>query len=76
MLAAVPTALGALKTLLERAESVRTQQRFDKNKLYALHAPEVECVGKGKARRSRLMDGNLQSGARQGSCRLIHAANG
>ncbi len=25
------------------------QQRDDKNKLYALHAPEVECIAKGKA---------------------------
>jgi transposase, IS5 family len=33
------------------AERVRTQQRGDKNKLYALHAPEVECIGKGKARK-------------------------
>ena len=30
---------------------IRTQQRHDKNKLYALHAPEVECIGKGKARK-------------------------
>ena len=45
------TALGALQILLERAERIRTQQRNDKNKLYALHAPEVECIGKGKARR-------------------------
>jgi transposase, IS5 family len=45
------TALGSLKTLLERAERIRTQQRHDKNKLYALHAPEVECIGKGKARK-------------------------
>ena len=44
-------ALSALKTLLERAERIRTQQRNDKNKLYALHAPEVECIGKGKARK-------------------------
>lgn len=36
---------------LERAERVRTQKRGDKNKLYALHAPEVECIGKGKARK-------------------------
>ena len=27
-----------------------TQQPKDKNKLYSLHAPEVECIGKGKAR--------------------------
>jgi transposase, IS5 family len=51
--AATPTALGlnALATLLERAECIRTQKRADKNKLYALHAPEVECIGKGKARK-------------------------
>ena len=36
---------------LERAERIRTQQRQDKNKLYALHAPEVQCIGKGKARK-------------------------
>jgi IS5 family transposase len=37
--------------MLERAERIRTQQRNSKNKLYALHAPEVECIGKGKARK-------------------------
>lgn len=36
---------------LERAERIRTQQRHDKKNLYALHAPEVECIGKGKARK-------------------------
>ena len=46
-----PKALSDLTTLLERAERIRTQQRHDKNKLYALHAPEVECIGKGKARK-------------------------
>ena len=44
-------ALTSLNTWLERAERIRTQQRHDKNKLYALHAPEVECIGKGKARK-------------------------
>jgi transposase, IS5 family len=44
-------ALTELKMWLERAERIRTQQRHDKNKLYALHAPEVECIGKGKARK-------------------------
>ena len=36
---------------LDRAERIRSQQPKDKNKLYALHAPEVECIGKGKARK-------------------------
>jgi len=44
------TALASLTTVLERAERIRTQQPQDKNKLYALHAPEVECISKGKAR--------------------------
>ena len=38
-------------TLFERAERIHRQQPKDKNKLYALHAPEVECIGKGKARK-------------------------
>ncbi len=29
---------------------MHAQQRNSKNKLYALHAPEVECIAKGKAR--------------------------
>lgn len=43
--------LNSLRELLGRAERIRTQQRNDRNKLYALHAPEVECIGKGKARK-------------------------
>jgi IS5 family transposase len=34
---------------LARVERVLAQQRTDKNKLYALHAPEVACIAKGKA---------------------------
>lgn len=40
----------AFAETLELAEKVRTQQAKDKNKVYALHAPEVECIAKGKAR--------------------------
>jgi transposase, IS5 family len=47
----VASTLSGLNTLLERAERIRTQKRADKNKLYALHAPEVECIDKGKARK-------------------------
>jgi IS5 family transposase len=36
--------------LLHRVGRILTQKPKDKNKLYALHAPEVECVSKGKAR--------------------------
>ena len=43
--------LHRLRELMQRAERIRTQRPKDKNKLYALHAPEVECIGKGKARK-------------------------
>lgn len=46
-----PKAHSDLNLWLQRAERIRTQKRSDKNKLYALHAPEVECIGKGKARK-------------------------
>jgi IS5 family transposase len=48
-----PTALAITELMkwLQRAERIRAQQRHSKNKLYALHAPEVECIGKGKARK-------------------------
>ena len=36
--------------LLSRTGRILTQQAKDKDKLYALHAPEVECISKGKAR--------------------------
>jgi transposase, IS5 family len=44
------TATSSLATVLARADQIRTQTRHTKNKLYALHAPEVECISKGKAR--------------------------
>jgi len=40
-----------LDVWLQRAERIHAQRPSDKNKLYALHAPEVECIGKGKARK-------------------------
>ena len=36
-----------MATLLHRAKQIE-QQRSDSNKLYSMHAPEVECVAKGK----------------------------
>jgi IS5 family transposase len=37
-------------TLLQRVQRILTQKTKGKNKLYALHAPEVECISKGKAK--------------------------
>jgi transposase, IS5 family len=40
----------AFAGLRERVARVLTQKAGDTDKLYALHAPEVECIAKGKAR--------------------------
>ena len=50
MTALPKTAQDTLTVWLERAEQLHAQRPHDKGKLYALHAPEVECIGKGKAR--------------------------
>jgi IS5 family transposase len=39
-----------VQELLQRTGRILSQRTKDKNKLYALHAPEVECIAKGKAR--------------------------
>lgn len=39
----------ALEDLIGRTKRILSQKQKDKNKLYALHAPEVECLAKGEA---------------------------
>ena len=39
-----------LQELIGRTKRILSQKQKDRNKLYALHAPEVECLAKGKAR--------------------------
>lgn len=39
-----------LASLLSNVKRILTQQPKDKNKLYALHAPEVECISRDKTR--------------------------
>jgi IS5 family transposase len=38
-----------LEQYLGRADRIFQQKREDKNKVYSMHAPEVECISKGKA---------------------------
>jgi transposase, IS5 family len=38
-----------LRELLELAHRLLAQQRDSKHKIYSVHAPEVECIAKGKA---------------------------
>jgi len=44
-----PEAAAHFAAPLARVERLLAQQRTDQNKLYALHAPEVACIAKGKA---------------------------
>lgn len=43
------TAFQAHKGTMISAELILTQKRATKGKIYSLHAPEVECIAKGKA---------------------------
>jgi IS5 family transposase len=38
----------SLEELLQMSERLLAQKKHDKNKLYSCHAPEVECIAKGK----------------------------
>lgn len=46
----VPTPDEELSKLLNLSDRLFKQKRDDKNKLYSLHAPEVECIAKGKSK--------------------------
>lgn len=39
----------SLASMLEVAQRIFTQKRSDKNKVYSVHEPGVECISKGKA---------------------------
>ena len=45
-----------LKALLALSYRLLAQERKDKNKLYSLHAPEVECISKAKHIRNMSLD--------------------
>jgi IS5 family transposase len=38
-----------LDKLLQTARRIYEQQRHDKNKIYSVHEPEVQCIAKGKS---------------------------
>ena len=38
-----------MREILAKGKQVYRQQRTDKNKVYSVHEPEVECISKGKA---------------------------
>jgi IS5 family transposase len=56
-----------------RAERLHGQRAKDKGKLYALHAPEVECIGKGKARQPYEFGGKVSVAISHGSGLVVGA---
>lgn len=60
---------------IEQASQAPAQAPKDKNKLYTLHAPEVECIGKAKkplrVRRDGRCSGHAQTGP-DGGCTQLH----
>ena len=48
--------------LLIRCHRVYNQKRSDSKKLYSFHAPEVECISKGKVHKKRGGPQKLDSG--------------
>jgi len=44
-----PALIALFDADLSKARRLLAQQRHSKNKLYSIHAPEVECISKGKA---------------------------
>lgn len=45
----LPVPSATLTVLLESAKQIYKQQKQDAHKCYSVHAPEVECIAKGKA---------------------------
>lgn len=45
---ASPEILEQMQECMDKARRIKEQKKTDNNKLYAFHAPEVECIGKGK----------------------------
>ena len=41
-----------VQPLLERAKQIHRQKKNDKGKCYSVHAPEVECIAKGKVHKA------------------------
>jgi transposase, IS5 family len=46
---ALPHPDDEMKSLLETGARIYHQQRHDRQKIYSVHEPQVECINKGKA---------------------------
>lgn len=63
----------ALADWLSLAKRLEAQQREDKNKLYSVHAPEVECIAKGKAHKRYEFGCKVSVSATSKGCWIVAA---
>lgn len=68
-----PEVVDRHRALLERIERLCQQRSKDKNKVYALHAPEVECISKGKARQRYEFGVKASIAVTEKSCLVVGA---
>ncbi len=52
----VPEQMESFTELLSLGNQLLSQDKHSKNKVYSVHAPEVYCIAKGKARTSYEFD--------------------
>ena len=58
---------------LEVAERIHGQKRSDSNKIYSVHAPEVECIAKGKAHKKYEFGCKVSMATTAKSCWVVGA---
>lgn len=62
-----------ITSLLELAERIYGQKRSDSNKVYSVHAPEVECIAKGKAHKKYEFGCKVSMATTAKSCWVVGA---
>jgi IS5 family transposase len=55
---------GRLAKVLNIAKAIFNQKRDDKNKVYSVHAPEVECIAKGKVHNLKVTSKKYEFGCK------------
>jgi len=73
-----PEAREAHSETIQRAKRILAQERTTKGKVYSMHAPEVECIAKGKAHRPYEfgVKASLATTHKEGFCVGIQACPG
>lgn len=62
-----------LMSLLEIAQRIHSQKRHDSGKVYSVHAPEVECIAKGKAHKQYEFGCKVSMATTARSCWIVGA---